>query len=139
MAMMVRRDMGDTRGFWGVSEAPFTDWKFTRMEFRVGGPDFLPLDDGTIIAGSRTYYIPSAHKTALYTGKADRPLPRGAVATIGRRHELHGAARRGRHPVGKLLLVARDVQCLDIHRPHTPRSPRHRTGLKEALNGAVMG
>lgn len=71
MAMMVRRDMGDTRGFWGVSEAPFTDWKFTRMEFRVGGPDFLPLDDGTIIAGSRTYYIPSAHKTALYTGKAD--------------------------------------------------------------------
>lgn len=71
MAMMVRRDKGDTMGYWGVSEPPFTDWKFTKMEFRVGGPDFLVLGDGTIIAGSRSYYIPSACKTALYKGTAD--------------------------------------------------------------------
>lgn len=71
MAMMVRRDKGDTMGYWGVSEAPFTEWKFTKMEFRVGGPDFLALDDGTVIAGSRSYYIPSACKTAIYKGTAD--------------------------------------------------------------------
>lgn len=71
MAMLIRRDKGDTRGYWGVSEAPFTDWKLTKMEFRVGGPDFIALDGGTIIAGSRTYYIPSMNKTALYTGTAD--------------------------------------------------------------------
>ena len=71
MAMLVRRDKGDAMGYWGVSEAPFTDWKFKRMEFRVGGPDFLPLDDGNIILGSRSYYIPSHNKTALYRGSAD--------------------------------------------------------------------
>ena len=71
MAMLVRRDKGDAMGYWGVSEAPFTDWKFKRMEFRVGGPDFLPLDDGNIILGSRSYYIPSRNKTALYRGSAD--------------------------------------------------------------------
>lgn len=68
MAMMIRRDQGDVMGYWGISHAPFADWTFTKMEFRIGGPDFLPLDNGKIIAGARSYYIPSCSKTVLYRG-----------------------------------------------------------------------
>lgn len=68
MAMMIRRDQSDVMGYWGISSAPFTDWTFTKMEFRIGGPDFISLDDGHIIAGARSYYIPSCSKTVLYRG-----------------------------------------------------------------------
>lgn len=47
MAMMIRRESNDKRGWWGVSEAPYTDWNFVPMDLQLGGPEFL------IIAGSR--------------------------------------------------------------------------------------
>lgn len=68
MAMMVRRDQGDCLGLWGTAQAPYTQWEWKKMEFRVGGPDFIVLNDGTVIAGSRNLYIPSQPTTTLFTG-----------------------------------------------------------------------
>lgn len=39
------------------------------MEFRIGVPDFIVLDDDHLIAGGRTHYVASAPKTTLFTGK----------------------------------------------------------------------
>lgn len=66
MAMVIRRDGGDYEALWGVSKAPFDNWDFKKMGFRVGGPDFIVLDDGRVILGTRTYFKNT--KTALFTG-----------------------------------------------------------------------
>ena len=68
MLMMVRRERGDCKGYWGVSNPPYTDWKFKPMEMRLGGQDFLPIDENNIIMASRSYYIRSYPKTAIYKG-----------------------------------------------------------------------
>ena len=68
MAMMVRRDGGDCMGYWGIARAPFTQWEWKKMPFRLGGPDFLVLDDQRIIASSRCHHIDAACTTSLYMG-----------------------------------------------------------------------
>ncbi len=68
MLMMVRRERGDRYGYWGVSKPPYTDWSWTKLEMPLGGPDFIPLNDGTIIAGTRSHYIRSYPKTILLKG-----------------------------------------------------------------------
>lgn len=70
MALMVRRDEGDCLGYWALSEAPFTKWEWKKMPFRLGGPDFLMLNDTEIIATSRCHHIPDRCTTAVYTGNA---------------------------------------------------------------------
>lgn len=70
MALMVRRDGGDSLGLWGVSKAPYTEWELRKTEFQLGGPDFNVLDDGTVIVGTRSHLIPSEPVTALFTGDA---------------------------------------------------------------------
>ncbi|MBP3774035.1 MAG: exo-alpha-sialidase [Bacteroidaceae bacterium] len=71
MLVMVRRDKGDAMGYWGVSRPPYQDWEWKKMEMRLGGPDFVVQDEQNILMGSRTYYIPSRHKMALYKGRLD--------------------------------------------------------------------
>lgn len=68
MLMCVRREAGNCKGYWGISEAPYTKWKFREMEFHLGGPNFILLPNGTAILGSRNYAIGSACKTSLYVG-----------------------------------------------------------------------
>ena len=67
MFIMVRRERGDQCGYWGVSNPPYKDWKWTKMEMRLGGPDFIQMGDN-IIAGTRSHYIPSSPKTVLLKG-----------------------------------------------------------------------
>jgi len=53
--MLVRRGAGDQCGWIGASRPPYTDWKFTPTKVRLGGPDFIELPDGSLVAGSRDY------------------------------------------------------------------------------------
>ena len=71
MAMMVRREAGDARGWWGISDAPFTEWEWKKMGLRLGGQDFICIDDNRIIMCSRNYAISNAHKTCIYLGRND--------------------------------------------------------------------
>lgn len=68
MLMMVRRDSGDCKGYWGTSSPPYTDWNWKIMDFRLGGPDFILLNDDLLVAGTRSHFIPSAPKTIILTG-----------------------------------------------------------------------
>lgn len=68
MTMIVRRDGGDCVGYWGISSPPYTEWTWKKMNFRLGGPDFLVLNEDKIILGSRSYYISNHCKMALYKG-----------------------------------------------------------------------
>lgn len=71
MYMMVRCESGDSHGRWGVSEAPYTDWKWGEMDFHLGGPDFIILDDGRVVAGSRYHFPRGKCRTMVLTGDLD--------------------------------------------------------------------
>ncbi len=53
--MLVRRDASDQGGWIGSSRSPYSDWKFTPTTVRIGGPNFIELPDGTLVASGRDY------------------------------------------------------------------------------------
>lgn len=83
MQMMVRRERGDKKGFWGTSIPPYTEWTWNKMELALGGPDFIYLDENTFIAGTRSYFIPSSVKTILLTGNISGKFSESFVLPSG--------------------------------------------------------
>ena len=73
--MLVRREAGDKGGWIGTSKAPYTDWQFAQTQVRLGGPDFLELPDGSLVAGSRDHSQGKA-KFSLFrmTGENLKPM-----------------------------------------------------------------
>jgi len=68
MYMMIRCDCGDRLGRWGWSDYPYVDWEWSEMNFSLGGPDFIFMNDGTLYAGSRYYFKGGNCKTMLLRG-----------------------------------------------------------------------
>lgn len=62
MHVLIRRETADQMGVLAQSEAPFTNWKFNKMDVRLGGPNFVFTDDQKIIMGTRVY------EANVYTG-----------------------------------------------------------------------
>ena len=84
MAMMIRREKDDRRGYWAVGEYPYKEWKFIPMDVtQLGGPDFMLMEDGSVLAGTRSSYIKSRPKMVLLRGDLEgnfeevRLLPSG--------------------------------------------------------------
>jgi hypothetical protein len=64
--VVIRREQGDQRGVIATAEAPYTSWQYSKMDERIGGPDFLFLDDSTLCIGSRLYpQDPELQKKAI--------------------------------------------------------------------------
>lgn len=82
MLMMVRREKGSQKGCWGRSSAPFTEWAWKEMDVRLGGPDFILLEDGLIVMGTRSHYT-SFPKTVLLTGKGSEKFQEVYVLPSG--------------------------------------------------------
>jgi hypothetical protein len=55
MIALVRREGGNMFGWIGSSRAPYTDWSWKETSHRLGGPNFIPLPDGTLWAAGRSY------------------------------------------------------------------------------------
>lgn len=72
--MLVRREAGDQGGWIGTSPPPYTNWNFTPTAVRLGGPDFLELPDGSLVAGSRDH-SQGAPKLSLFHLTRDRLTP----------------------------------------------------------------
>ena len=52
---LLRRDEGTCTGLIGVSRPPYTDWEWTDLGVRIGGPHMLRLPDGRFVAAVRLY------------------------------------------------------------------------------------
>lgn len=66
MHVLIRRERGV--GLIAVSAAPdYNDFKFQELTFRLGGPNFLHLDDNSLVLGSRYHSIHSGPKTVIHT------------------------------------------------------------------------
>lgn len=63
MFAFVRREAGNAFGWIGVSSTPFTEWTWHESGYRLGGPNFIVLPDGSMWAGSR--YYPDGAKTVI--------------------------------------------------------------------------
>ena len=65
MYVMIRREQGDKLGVIAKSGAPYTNWSFSKMDIRLGGPQFLfSPDTKKLIVGTRLY-LPEGHRTAI--------------------------------------------------------------------------
>lgn len=59
---LVRREAEDKRGVIGVAQPPYRDWTWATAGVPLGGPNFIELPDGKLIAGSRGFgATPGAH------------------------------------------------------------------------------
>lgn len=55
MFVLIRREGGDKRGMIARSQPPYTKWKYKKLDFQLGGPNFLILDKKKWVIGSRRY------------------------------------------------------------------------------------
>jgi len=55
MYVLVRREEGDKKGVLAICDFPYTTWQFRKLKFQLGGPDFIFLNDHTLLIGSRYY------------------------------------------------------------------------------------
>lgn len=69
MYMVLRREGADRKGYLGRSQAPYTDWQWEDLGFRLGGPDMILLPDGRCVLGSRVYEE-GRYATALFQRNA---------------------------------------------------------------------
>lgn len=64
MHVMVRRELADQMGVMATSDAPFTDWTYQKMNYRLGGPNFIFGEKDAILATTRVY-TPEVHTGLL--------------------------------------------------------------------------
>jgi hypothetical protein len=55
MLAWVRRESADQGGWIGTSRPPYEKWKWSPTKYRLGGPNFVRLPHGQLIAATRSY------------------------------------------------------------------------------------
>lgn len=68
---LVRREDEDKQAWIGHSRAPYTDWHWTPCGMQVGGPNFIVLDNGAMIASGRQYRNASWDASRTFVGRMD--------------------------------------------------------------------
>lgn len=68
MMALVRRETADKQAWIGVSPAPYTEWKWKPAGVQVGGPNFIVLPDGQMVAGGRDYRQAATKKYTTVIG-----------------------------------------------------------------------
>lgn len=66
LAALVRREGGNKHGWVGTSPPPYTDWSWQELPARLGGPNFVVLPGGGLIASSRGGYDTGTYTTTLF-------------------------------------------------------------------------
>ncbi len=61
---LVRREADDKQGWFGRAKPPYRDWQWQPIGRAIGGPNFLVLADGRLLAAGRDYR-PDGAKTAV--------------------------------------------------------------------------
>lgn len=70
MYVLVRREDDDKMGVLAKSDYPYKSWTTKKLTKRLGGPNFLFLDNSTLVMGTRDYRKEGA-KTAIHLTDLD--------------------------------------------------------------------
>ncbi|MCF3108855.1 hypothetical protein LL912_08705 [Niabella sp. CC-SYL272] len=69
MFILIRREQGDQLGVLATGRAPFTTFSYQKLDYRLGGPDFIfTPDQKKLIIGTRLYVAGGAKTGILVTG-----------------------------------------------------------------------
>ena len=77
MIILIRQD-GDrngasANGLLAFAAAPYTEWKYTDIGFKIGGPELLVLGKDHLVIGGRDY-VEGGNYTAIWTGPLEGPF-----------------------------------------------------------------
>lgn len=77
MVILIRQD-GDrngasANGLLAVAAAPYTEWEYTDIGFKIGGPELLVLGKDRLVIGGREY-VEGENYTAIWTGPLNGPF-----------------------------------------------------------------
>lgn len=64
--VLVNREGGNRLGAIGIAQAPYREWAWTPLKQPLGGPNFIELPDGRLIAGSRGFGATPGPHMVLY-------------------------------------------------------------------------
>jgi hypothetical protein len=70
MVALVRREGGNQNGWVGTSQAPYKEWAWKELSARIGGPNFLFVPDGPILAATRLHEPKVRTALSLFDPKA---------------------------------------------------------------------
>ncbi|AHF17188.1 hypothetical protein NIASO_03320 [Niabella soli DSM 19437] len=65
MYILVRREQGDKMGVLATGIAPFTNFGYHKLDYRLGGPDFIFSPDGRKLLIGTRLYLPAGAKTGI--------------------------------------------------------------------------
>ncbi len=75
MVALARREIDPRHGWIGTSPPPYTQWTWTEIPHRLGGPNFLVLPDGSLLAAGRSHAPPGPTTVvARMTTKSYEPV-----------------------------------------------------------------
>jgi len=80
---LVRREGEDRQAWIGSSKPPYKQWQWKPAGSPVGGPNFIVLPGGSMIAGGRLYGPERNNKTALGVMKNDGYTPQITLPSGG--------------------------------------------------------
>mgnify|MGYP000415731315 CR=1 FL=1 len=66
---LIRRDVNDKMGVWAKSKPPYTEWEYTELNERLGGPNFIFTADEKVIVATREYARPGTYTRLLIGNK----------------------------------------------------------------------
>ncbi|MBA4150254.1 MAG: exo-alpha-sialidase [Verrucomicrobia bacterium] len=68
---LLRREAQDKQAWIGRSSAPYKDWQWQPAGMQIGGPNFIVLDDGAMIASGRQYRNANWNESKTFVGRMD--------------------------------------------------------------------
>lgn len=68
--VLIRREAGDKQAWIGLSHVPYTDWHWNPAGLFIGGPNFIVLKDGSMVASGRAVK-PEQIGVRTFVGKMD--------------------------------------------------------------------
>lgn len=80
---LVRREAGDKQAWIGTSKPPYKEWKWTPAGTQVGGPNFIVLPGGAMIAGGRLYGAARKNQTAVGPMTLEKYTPELTLPSAG--------------------------------------------------------
>ena len=55
MYVLIRREAGDKMGVMAESNSPYKEWRYTPLTFKLGGPNFIFLNNKMLLIGTRMF------------------------------------------------------------------------------------
>ena len=104
MMILIRQD-GDrngasANGLLAVASAPYSEWTYTDIGFKIGGPELLVLGKDRLVIGGRDY-VQGGNYTAIWTGPLEGPFEKVA--------SLHEPVSDSSYP--GFIVVGKELWC----------------------------